>query len=112
MDCSATFGARYVAKNIVAAGLAKRCSVQIAYAIGIARPISIYVNTFGGGQLEDDKLGKIVSEIFDLTPRGMIEAFDLLNSRTYKKIARTLFLDDYPWEKTDRVEALRQAAGR
>ena len=112
VDCSATFGARYVAKNIVAAGLANRCSVQIAYAIGIVRPISIYVNTFGGGQLEDGKLGKIVSEIFDLTPRGMIEAFDLLNSRTYKKIARTLFLDDYAWEKTDRVEALRQAAGR
>ena len=111
MDCSATFGARYVAKNIVAAGLAKRCSVQIAYAIGIAKPISIYVNTFGAGQIGDDRLGKIVADVFDLTPRGMIEAFDLLSSKTYKKIARNLFLDDYPWEKTDKVNDLRQAAG-
>jgi S-adenosylmethionine synthetase len=111
VDCSATFGTRYVAKNIVAAGLAKKCSVQVAYAIGIAKPISIYVNTFGSGQIGDDKLGKMIAEIFDLTPRGMIENFDLLNSRTYKKIPRTLFMDDYPWEKTDKVEALKTAAG-
>jgi len=111
VDCSATFGTRYVAKNIVAAGLAKKCSVQVAYAIGIAKPISIYVNTFGSGQIEDDELGKIIAEIFDLTPRGMIEKFDLLNSRTYKKISRTLFMDDFPWEKTDKVEALKTAAG-
>ncbi|HOF05224.1 MAG TPA: methionine adenosyltransferase [Syntrophales bacterium] len=110
VDCSATFGARYVAKNIVAAGLAKKCSVQIAYAIGIARPISIYVHTFGTGRIPDDDLSKFIKEIFDLTPRGMIEAFDLLNSKTYKKIARNLFLDDYPWEKTDKAENLRQAA--
>ncbi len=111
VDCSATFGTRYVAKNIVAAGLAKKCSIQVAYAIGIAKPISIYVNTFGSGQIGDDKLGKMVAEIFDLTPRGMIENFDLLNSRTYKKISRTLFIDDFPWEKTDKVEALKSAAG-
>ncbi|MCX5829621.1 MAG: methionine adenosyltransferase [Deltaproteobacteria bacterium] len=111
VDCSATFGTRYVAKNIVAAGLAKKCSVQVAYAIGIAKPISIYVNTFGSGQIGDDKLGKMIAEIFDLTPRGMIENFDLLNSRTYKKIPRTLFMDDFPWEKTDKVEALKTAAG-
>jgi len=111
VDCSATFGTRYVAKNIVAAGLAKKCSVQVAYAIGIAKPISIYVNTFGSGRLGDDELGKMIAEVFDLTPRGMIENFDLLNSRTYKKISRTLFMDDYPWEKTDKVEALKTAAG-
>jgi len=111
VDCSATFGARYVAKNIVAAGLAKKCSVQVAYAIGMAKPISIYVNTFGSGQIEDDELGKIIAEVFDLTPRGMIEKFELLNSRIYKKISRTLFMDDYPWEKTDKVEALKTAAG-
>jgi len=110
VDCSATFGTRYVAKNIVAAGLAKKCSVQVAYAIGIAKPISIYVNTFGSGRIGDDKLGEVIAEIFDLTPRGMIENFDLLNSRTYKKIARTLFMDDFPWEKTDKVEALKAAA--
>ena len=111
VDCSATFGTRYVAKNIVAAGLAKKCSVQVAYAIGMAKPISIYVNTFGSGQIEDDELGKIIAEVFDLTPRGMIEKFELLNSRIYKKISRTLFMDDYPWEKTDKVEALKTAAG-
>jgi S-adenosylmethionine synthetase len=111
VDCSATFGTRYVAKNIVAAGLAKKCAVQVAYAIGIAKPISIYVNTFGSGQLGDEELGKMIADIFDLTPRGMIENFDLLNSRTYKKISRTLFMDDYPWEKTDKVEALKTAAG-
>lgn len=111
VDCSATFGTRYVAKNIVAAGLAKKCSVQVAYAIGMAKPISIYVNTFGSGQIEDDELGKIIAEVFDLTPRGMIEKFELLNSRIYKKISRTLFMDDYPWEKTDKVEALKTAVG-
>ncbi len=112
VDCSATFGTRYVAKNIVAAGLAKRCAIQVAYAIGIAAPISIYVNTFGTGQVGDDDLGKMIGEIFDLTTRGMIENFDLLDSRTYKKISRTLFMDDYPWEKTDKVEAMKAGAGR
>jgi len=110
VDCSATFGTRYVAKNIVAAGLAKKCSVQVAYAIGIAKPISIYVNTFGTGQIEEERLAKIIGEIFDLTPRGMIVNFDLLNSRIYKKISRTLFMDDFPWERTDKVEALKIAA--
>jgi S-adenosylmethionine synthetase len=111
VDCSATFGTRYVAKNIVAAGLAKRCTIQVAYAIGIAAPISIYVNTFGSGPIGDDDLGKMIGEIFDHTPRGMIENFDLLNSRMYKKISRTLFMDDYPWEKTDKAEVLKAAAG-
>jgi S-adenosylmethionine synthetase len=110
VDCSAAFGARYVAKNIVAAGLAEKCSVQLAYAIGIARPISIYVNTFGTGKISSNKLAVMIKEYFDLSPRGMIERFDLLNSAIYKRIPKTLFLDDYPWEKTDMVEQLKEAA--
>jgi S-adenosylmethionine synthetase len=109
VDCSAAFGARYVAKNIVAAGLASKCSVQLAYAIGIARPISIYVNTFGTGVLPDEQIASVVNKVFDLTPKGMIEKFDLLNGDIYKKIPRTLFLDmDYIWEKTDKVNILKK----
>jgi S-adenosylmethionine synthetase len=111
VDCSAVFGSRYVAKNIVAAGLAKKCSVQLAYAIGIACPFSIYVNTFGTGKVPDKKLEKIIEKLFDLTPKGMIQKFDLLNSDTYRRIPRTLFLDDYPWEKTDMGKALKKEAG-
>ncbi|MCK9230683.1 MAG: methionine adenosyltransferase domain-containing protein [Syntrophales bacterium] len=112
VDCSAAFGARYVAKNIVAAGLATRCSTQLAYAIGIARPFSIYVDTFGTGEISDEKLTQIVKEVFDLTPAGMIRQFDLLKGDIYRKLPRTLFMDDYRWEKTDRIEELRSAAGR
>jgi len=111
VDCSAVFGARYVAKNIVAAGLAKKCSIQIAYSIGIARPISIYINTFGTGVISNNKLTSLINEYFDLSPRGMIEKFDLLNGDTYRKLPKTLFLDnDYIWEKTDMIESLRRAA--
>lgn len=110
VDCSAALGARYVAKNIVAAGLADRCSTQLAYAIGIARPFSIYVNTFGTGKIADDKLTQIVDEVFDLTPAGMIRKFDLLSGDIYRKLPRTLFMDDYRWEKTDRIEELQRAA--
>jgi len=111
VDCSATFGARYAAKNIVAAGLAGKCSVQLAYAIGIARPISIYVNTFGTGLIPDDQMADIIGVQIDLTPRGMIERFNLLSDILYRKLPRSLFLDDYPWEKTDLVENLKKAAG-
>jgi len=110
VDCSAAFGSRYVAKNIVAAGLAKKCSVQLAYAIGIAKPFSIYVNTFGTGKIADKSLEKIIEKLFDLTPAGMIQRFDLLNSDLYRRLPRTLFLDDYPWEKTDMVKALKKEA--
>jgi S-adenosylmethionine synthetase len=110
VDCSAAFGARYVAKNIVAAGLASKCAVQLAYAIGIAQPFSIYVNTFGTGIISDEKLEKIIEAIFDLTPEGMIERFGLLKSDIYRKIPRTLFMDDYRWEKTDMVKQLQKAA--
>lgn len=111
VDCSATFGARYAAKNVVAAGLAGKCSVQVAYAIGMAKPISLYINTFGTGVLPDERLAEIVRDNIDLTPRGMIEGFGLLNENIYKKLPKSLFLDDYPWEKTDRAEALKKAAG-
>ena len=110
VDCSAVLGTRYVAKNIVAAGLAKKCSIQIAYAIGIARPISIYLNTFGTGIISNNKLNAIIKEYFDLSPRGMIEKLGLLNGNIYRKLPRTLFMDDYIWEKTDMVEELKLAA--
>jgi S-adenosylmethionine synthetase len=112
VDCSAAFGSRYVAKNIVASGLAKKCSVQLAYAIGIAKPFSIFVNTFGTGKIADKKMEKIIEKLFDLTPAGMIRRFDLLNSDLYRRIPRTLFLDKYPWEKTDMVKALKKEADK
>lgn len=109
VDCSAAFGARHVAKNIVVAGLATRCSVQLAYAIGIADPFSIYVNTFGTGKIPDDRLEKIIGDLFDLTPEGMIENFKLLDGGIYRRIPRTFFMDDYCWEKTDMVKTLQKA---
>jgi len=112
VDCSAAFGTRYVAKNIVAAGLAKKCSVKVAYAIGIARPFSIYVNTFGTGVIPDKKLSQVVAQVFDLTPAGMITRFDLLQGDIYRRIPRTLFLDDYPWEKTDMADVLEKEVKR
>jgi len=111
VDCSAAFGSRYVAKNIVAAGLATKCSVQLSYAIGIAKPFSIYVSSFGTGTIPDAKISNLIETLFDLTPRGMMERFDLLNPEIYRKLPRTLFMDDYPWEKTDMVEKLKAAAG-
>lgn len=110
VDCSAAFGSRYVAKSIVAAGLASKCSIQLSYAIGIAKPFSIYVSTFGTGVIPDIRLSSIVEELFDLTPRGMIEKFDLLNPDIYRRLPRTLFMDDYPWEKTDMTDKLKGAA--
>ena len=111
VDCSASFGSRYAAKNIVASGLATKCSIQLAYAIGVARPMSIYINTFGTGVMPDKELGKIVEAVFDFTPGGMIERFELLTGDIYRKIPTTLFMDDYPWEKTDMVEDLKKEAG-
>ncbi len=111
VDCSAAFGARYAAKNIVATGLATKCSVQLAYAIGVARPMSIYVNTFGTGIIPDRKIDDVVGDVFDLTPRGMIEQFDLLNGDVYRKLPTTLFMDDFAWEKTDKADEVKDAAG-
>ena len=109
VDCSAAFGARYVAKNIVAAGLASKCAVQLAYAIGIADPFSIYVNTFGTGKMPDEQLEKMIETNFDLTPEGMIGKFGLLDGNVYRKISRTFFMDNYRWEKTDMAKTLQKA---
>ncbi|NTW77765.1 MAG: methionine adenosyltransferase [Syntrophaceae bacterium] len=108
VDCSAVFGSRYVAKNIVAAGLATKCSVQLAYAIGMAQPISIYINTFGTGTVPDEKIASAINTVFDLTPAGMIDKFNLLNGDIYKKLPKTLFMDEnYRWEKTDQVDKIK-----
>jgi len=111
VDCSAVFGSRYAAKNVVASGLATKCSVQLAYAIGMAKPMSIYVNTFGTGVISDEKLSVLVEKVFDFTPKGMVEGFGLLSGDVYRKISKTLFMDDYAWEKTDLAERLKKEAG-
>jgi S-adenosylmethionine synthetase len=113
VDRSACYMARYVAKNIVAAGLASRAEVQLAYAIGVAEPVSVMVNTFGTGKVEDQRIAELVRENFSLTPAGMIETLDLRRP-IYRKTAafghfgRTE--ESFTWETTDKAEALRQGA--
>ena len=112
VDRSAAYAARYVAKNIVAAGLAERCELQLSYAIGVAEPTSIDVDTFGTGKIDDEKLIAAVREIFDLKPKGLIAMLDLLRpiyTRTaaYGHFGRNDL--DLPWEKTDKADALREA---
>ena len=113
VDRSACYMARYVAKNIVAAGLASRAEVQLAYAIGVAEPVSVMVNTFGTGKVEDQRIAELVRENFSLTPAGMIETLDLRRP-IYRKTAafghfgRTE--ESFTWEATDKAEALRQGA--
>ncbi len=114
VDRSAAYAARYVAKNIVAAGLARQCQVQVAYAIGVARPMNITVNTMGTGKLADEQLAKLVAEHFDLRPKGIVQMLDLLRPIYEKTAAYGHFGRDEPeftWERTDRVEALAEAAG-
>lgn len=111
VDRSAAYAARYVAKNIVAAGLAKKCEIQLSYAIGVAHPTSIMVDTFGTGAVEDDKLVEIVRENFDLRPAGIIQMLDLRRSiykqtAAYGHFGRTDI--DLPWEKLDKVEDLKK----
>lgn len=114
VDRTAAYAARWVAKNIVAAGLATRCELQFAYAIGIPQPLSVNVDTFGTGVIDDGKLAEIVQEVFDLRPRAIIRDLDLLKpiyrqTSNYGHFGR----DDveFTWERTDRVEALKKAAG-
>jgi S-adenosylmethionine synthetase len=114
VDRSAAYACRYVAKNIVAAGLAERCEIQISYAIGVARPTSITVETFGTGQISDQRITQLVSEFFDLRPYGIIKMLDLKrpiyqSSASYGHFGRSG--DMFPWEKTDKAAALRSAAG-
>jgi S-adenosylmethionine synthetase len=127
VDRSAAYAARWVAKNIVEAKLARRCEVQFAYAIGVAHPVSIMVQTFGTGELPDERLEKIVDEVFDLTPRGIIDALKLKRpiyrkTATYghfgRKSSRGTFADGekkmtvdfFTWEEADRVKDLLSAA--
>jgi S-adenosylmethionine synthetase len=114
VDRSAAYAARYVAKNIVAAGLATQCQVQVAYAIGVARPMNITVNTAGTGVISDDKLSALVAEHFDLRPKGIIQMLDLLRPIYSKTAAYGHFGREEPeftWERTDKAAALKAAAG-
>ncbi len=114
VDRSAAYMARYVAKNIVAAGLAERCEIQVSYAIGVAEPTSITVETFGTSKLSEDRLVQIVRDHFDLRPKGLINQLGLLKpiyqpTASYGHFGRTE--DTFSWEKTDKVDALRDTAG-
>ncbi|MEN3015414.1 MAG: methionine adenosyltransferase [bacterium] len=111
VDRSATYMARYIAKNIVASKIAKRVEVQLAYVIGEKNPVSVYVNTFSTGKVDDFLLSKVVQELFDLTPTGIIKKFDLFNIKytplsSYGHFGREDL--DLPWEKTDMVEAIKE----
>ncbi len=110
VDRSATYAARYVAKNIVAAGLAKKCEIQLAYAIGIAKPVSVMIDSFGTGIISDEKLSAIVQEVFDLRPAAIIRDLDL-RKPIYKQLAAYGQIGrpdlDLPWERTDKVEELK-----
>ncbi len=114
VDRSAAYAGRYVAKNVVAAGLADRCEVQVAYAIGVAKPVSLMVNTFGTAKIEESKIEALVAEHFDLRPKAIIQTLDLLrpiykNSAAYGHFGRTE--PEFTWEATDKADALRAAAG-
>ncbi|MBU4215599.1 MAG: methionine adenosyltransferase [Actinobacteria bacterium] len=114
VDRSAAYAMRWVAKNVVAAGLARRCEVQVAYAIGKARPVGLYVETFGTGVVGDDVLSRAIEQVFDLRPAALIADLDLLrpiyrSTAAYGHFGREL--PDFTWERTDRVDALRAAVG-
>ena len=114
VDRSAAYAARYVAKNIVAAGLADKCEVQVAYAIGVAKPVSILVDTFGTGKIEETKIQELIKKHFDLRPAGIIEMLDLLKPH-YRKTAAYCHFGrtdvDLPWERTDKAAILKAEAG-
>lgn len=115
VDRSAAYAARYVAKNIVAADLADRCEVQLAYAIGVAEPVSVDVETYGSGKIDDARLSEIAREVFDLTPAGIIRSLDLKRPIYRATAVGGHFgrsADEFRWEATDKVEALREKAGQ
>ena len=112
VDRSAAYAMRWVAKNVVAAGLADRAEIQVAYAIGVARPVGLYVETFGTAKVAEEKIAKAIEEVFDLRPKAIIEALDLLRpiyaqTATYGHFGREL--PNFTWERTDRAEALKAA---
>ena len=114
VDRSAAYAGRYVAKNIVASGLASRCQIQVSYAIGIAKPTSVMVTTFGTGKISDEKLAMLVQEYFDLRPKGIVQMLDLLRPIYQKTAAYGHFGREEPefsWERTDKSATLRAAAG-
>ena len=114
VDRSACYMARYVAKNVVAAGLAERCMVQLAYAIGVAEPVSVLIDTFDTGRIDDEKISEIVRAQFKLTPRGLIETLDLRRP-IYRKTAAFGHFGrtepEFTWERTDKAKDLKAAAG-
>ncbi len=119
VDRSAAYAARYVAKNIVAAGLADKCEIELAYAIGVAEPVSIFVDTFGTGRLSDDEISSLVRSNFDLRPAAIIKNFDLRNlpakngGKFYQRLAAYGHLGrtdlNVPWENLDKVETLKKS---
>ncbi|MBU3693905.1 MAG: methionine adenosyltransferase [Rhodocyclaceae bacterium] len=114
VDRSAAYAARYVAKNVVASGLATQCQIQVAYAIGVARPMNVTVNTFGTGKIADESIAELVNAHFDLRPKGIIQMLDLLRPIYRKTAAYGHFGREEPefsWERTDKAAALRSAAG-
>ncbi|MFC1779603.1 methionine adenosyltransferase [Thermodesulfobacteriota bacterium] len=114
VDRSASYMARYVAKNIVAAGLADKCEVQLAYAIGVAEPVSVMINTFGTGKIPSNDIARVVREEFDMRPRSIVETLDLLRPIYRKTAAYGHFgreLPEFTWERTDRVASLQKLAG-
>ncbi len=114
VDRSAAYAARYIAKNVVASGVAKKCEVQLAYAIGVAKPVSVMVDTFGTGKISDEAISSIVSELFDLRPSAIIETLELRRP-IYSQLAAYGHVGredlDVKWEKTDKAEAIRKASG-
>ncbi len=114
VDRSASYMARYVAKNIVAAGLADKCEVQLAYAIGVAEPVSVMINAFGTGRIPSNEIARVTREEFDMRPRAIIETLDLLRPIYRQTAAYGHFgreLPDFTWERTDRAESLKKRAG-
>ena len=114
VDRSAAYALRYVAKNVVAAGLADRCEVQVAYAIGVAKPVSVMVSTYGSGKISDDKICELIQKHFDLRPKGIIQTLDLLRPIYSKTAAYGHFGREEPeftWESTDKADILRAEAG-
>lgn len=113
VDRSAAYMCRYIAKNIVAAGLAEKCEIQVAYAIGYAKPLSVNLDTYGTGKLPDEKLAELVQKEFDLTPAGILKTLKLCtpDGWCYREAARNGHFgrNMFPWEKTDRVEQLKSA---
>ena len=114
VDRSASYAARYAAKNIVAAGIADKCEIQLAYAIGVAKPVSIFVDTFGTGKIADEKIAELVEKNFDLRPAAIIRDLDLRRPiyrqlAAYGHFGRTDI--DLPWEHTDKAQTLKEQAG-